>query len=245
MRDRIDYATSIGKSWKEQTPLNPVTLRYGDVPVFLEVAQVIAGYQLQSTVGANFAVGNFTAGVVGPITVVGNASAGGTYTDRPTVVYSPLTGVGFLKSLMTPIPPSAVLSVLQSGYDANRIMRITLTSINDLHNQSYTLKRPAQPGFVRLAQLLRDGQLEGALQIRIGQPNRGGESSVMVFGPSKDPAIAVQGREIRRLLGLREDLHEIMQEFAAVVQAPESDVARGRASPGLVQGGPAGPRARR
>lgn len=260
VRDRIDYATSIGNSWKEQTLLNLVKLRYGDVPIFLEVAQVIAGYQLQSTVGANFAAGNFTAGIVGPVTVVGNAQASGTYTDRPTVVYSPLTGVDFLKSLMTPIPPSAVLSVLQSGYDANQMMRITVSSINGLQNQSYTLRQPAEPEFLRLTQLLRDGQIEGALQIRIGRSRQGSESSVMIFGPSKDPKIAAQGREIRSLLGLRQDLHEIavhyggysgrndeidmltrsmlqiMQEFAAMVQVPESDVTEGRASSGLVHG---------
>lgn len=268
VRDRIDYATSIGNSWKEQTLLNLVKLRYGDVPIFLEVAQVIAGYQLQSTLGASFTAGNFTAGVVGPVTVGGNASASGTYTDRPTVVYSPLTGVDFLRSLMTPIPPTAVLSVLQSGYDANRIMSITLSSINGLHNQSYTLKRSADPEFVRLTQLLRDAQLEGALQIRIGRSKLGGESSVMVFGPSNDPVIAAQGRELRKLLGLRQDLHEIrvyyggysgrndeidmltrsmlqiMQEFAAMVQVPETDVAQGRASPGLVHGKVGGPEGR-
>lgn len=143
------------------------------------------------------------------------ATSIGTYTDRSTVVYSPLTGVGFLKSLMTPISPSAVLPVLQSGYDANQIMRITLSSINGLQNQSYTLGRPAEPEFVRLAQLLRDGQLEGALQIRIGQSRQGGESAVMVFGPSKDPTIAAQGREIRSLLGLRQDLHEIGVHYGA------------------------------
>jgi len=95
--DRIDYATSISNSWKEQTLLNIVKLRYADMPIFLEVAQVIAGYQVQRPIGGSFTDGNFTAGIVGPFTASSTANAAGTYTDRPTVVYQPLTGVDFLK----------------------------------------------------------------------------------------------------------------------------------------------------
>ena len=69
--DRIDYATSIGNSWKEQTLLNIVKLRYSDMPIFLEVAQVIAGYQLQSSFGASFTAGNFNASLIGPFTATG------------------------------------------------------------------------------------------------------------------------------------------------------------------------------
>jgi hypothetical protein len=82
--DRIDYATAIGNSWKEQTLLNIVKLRYGDMPVFLEIAQVVAGYQLQSAIGGSFAAGNFNSSLVGPFTATGNVNAAGTYTDRPT-----------------------------------------------------------------------------------------------------------------------------------------------------------------
>jgi hypothetical protein len=155
--DRIDYGSAIGDSWKQQTLLNIVKLRYADMPIFLEVGQVIAGYQLQSAIGGSFTAGNFTAGIIGPFTATGSANAAGTYTDRPTVIYSPLTGVDFLKRLMTPVPPSSVLFMLQSGYFADRIMPIMLDSINGLNNESNRLRRPADPRFTRLVQLIREG----------------------------------------------------------------------------------------
>jgi len=257
-QDRLDYASAIGNSWKQQTLLNIVKLRYADMPIFLEVAQVIAGYQLQSAIGGSFTAGNFNAALIGPFTASGSANAAGTYTDRPTVIYQPLTGVDFLKRLMTPVPPSSVLFMLQSGYSADRIMPIMLDSINGLNNESNRLRRPADPKFIRLIQLMREGQLAGAIQIRIEQPKGGGESSVLIFGPSKDPQLAARGSELKSILGIKPDLRElrvnyggysgkddeidmmtrsmlqIMLEFAAVVQVPESDVVQGKAAPGLV-----------
>jgi len=42
--DRFDYSSAIADSWKQQTLLNIVKLRYGDMPIFLEIAQVIADW---------------------------------------------------------------------------------------------------------------------------------------------------------------------------------------------------------
>jgi hypothetical protein len=264
-RDRTDYGSSIGNSWKEQTLLNIVKLRYADMPVFLEVAQVIAGYQLQTALGTGFSAGNVTAGLVGPFTASGTLSASGTYTDRPTVVYAPLTGVDFLKRLMTPIPPSSVLFVLQSGYAAARVMPIMLDSVNGLDNGSNRRQRAPDPGFDRLVQLVGEGQRVGSIEMRVEPRKAGAESSVILFPPRDEPAAAERRREIARLLrvrpGLREltvfygaysgkddeidmktrSMLEIMLEFAAAVQVPAEDVASGRASPGAVAAAPQRP----
>jgi hypothetical protein len=259
-RDRIDYVTSIGNSWKQQTLLNIVKLRYGDIPIFLEVSQVIAGYQLQSTVSAGIVAGNppSSNGLVGPFTVTSSAGAIDSYIDRPTIIYAPLTGVDFLKKLMTPIPPSAVLFLLQAGYAADLVLPITLDSINGLTNESKRgMRRAADPRFTQLGALMRDAQLAGAMQVRIDRPTAGGEISVLVFDPSDDPRIRERQRDIRALLGLRSDVRElkvyyggysgkndeigmttrsmlqVMLELAAIARVPASDVDEGRAAAGL------------
>jgi hypothetical protein len=185
--------------------------------------------------------------------------AQGRYTDRPTLIYAPLTGNDFLKKLMTPIPPSAVLFVLQSGYAADLVMPIALDSVNGINNESRRgMKRPADPRFFRLVQLLRDLQLSGTVQVRIERPKDDTEASLIVFGPSTDPEIAAKGREVRDILGLKPDLQElkvfyggysgkddeiamltrsmlqIMLELAAIVHVPASDVAEGRAAAGSI-----------
>src|SRR5436190_19136752 len=84
--DRFDYNTAIAESWKQQTLLNIVKLRYMDLPVFVDVASVVSGYSIQTGVTVN---GTLSSG-----SVPGDfASAGGQaiYTDRPAITYVPAT----------------------------------------------------------------------------------------------------------------------------------------------------------
>ena len=52
-RDRTDYLSSIADSWKEQTLLNVVRLRYGDAPSFLDVSSIIANYAVGGRIHPN------------------------------------------------------------------------------------------------------------------------------------------------------------------------------------------------
>jgi hypothetical protein len=266
-RDRGDYGAAIGDSWKQQTLLNIVKLRYADFPVFLEVGQVIAAYQMQTSVSAGVAAQNYIANAVPVQAAVGGvAGVSGTFIDRPTVMYSPLTGTDFIKKLMSPIPPSAVLFLLQSGYSATLVMQIAVDSINGVVNESRrsAMRRPADPQFARLGQLLYELQLANAFQIRIERGKDHAESAVVTFPPSTPaPALAARIAELRSILRLsgrtrshpvyyggysgagdeiamttRSMLH-IMLELGVLAQVPEGDVASGRAAPGASAGRPA------
>lgn len=267
-RDRADYGAAIGDSWKQQTLLNIVKLRYGDFPVFMEIAQVIAGYQLQTTAAAGFSAQNFiTSSVGGPAAIAGNAGVGATYIDRPTVIYAPLTGNDFIKTLMRPIPPAAVLFLLQSGYPATIVMPIAVDSINGVTNESKRagMTRPGDPEFVRLSLLLFELQRANALQIRIERTKDNAEISIVGFPPTNvAPEVAAKIAEVRRILHLAgngqahrvryggwsgkgdeiaittRSMLQVMVELGVLAQVPQTDITSGKATPGAVSVSPAG-----
>ena len=255
-RDRFEYSCSISESWKRQTLLNIVKLRYLDPPVFVDVGQIVAGYSMETGINASGAFPE-TTGLGGDTATVGGSVR---FTDRPTVTYTPLTGNRFVKMLMTPLPPDAIFFTVQSGYAADAVFFAAVAVMNGLKNQDSTIAgvSPADADFVRALELLRKIQLSGAVGMRVEQDLQKRQTSVITFHSKNiSEQTLTDIRELRSLLRLNPDASElklvfgatssndkelailprsllhIMNTMAAQVDVPAEDIKEGRATPGL------------
>ena len=245
-RDRFDYVATISDSWKRQMLQNLLKVRYNDAPVFLDVTSVVNSYTLDREV----AVGGQLA-PVGRGDTFGAATGNLGYSDRPTITYTPLAGEKFARSLMTPLPVSALLNLVQSGYPADLVLRIGAISIGGLDNAygGRLAGHPGDPRFAELLTALREAQQARVIGVRERSvPER--NAGVLYFRNTNEGAAALAA--IRRLLALDPAVLEydvvygpfatrntqiailsrstlqVMTDFASYVDVSAAEIAEGR-----------------
>jgi len=213
-RDRFDYTAAISDSWKRQMLFNMVKIRYGDAPVFLDVSSVISQYQISGGVNLGATI-NYP-----PSSTSGSLGAAGTYTERPTITYSPIMGDKFARSLMSPVPPPAIFSLIQAGYPVDLVFRLLVQEVNGVRNRfgGEARAQSAEPEFYSLIEKMRKIQLAGAIGMRFKRKEKE-ESTFLVIRGERDPAIEALSTEVRKLLGL--DPHG--KEFNVVYGAVSKD----------------------
>jgi hypothetical protein len=252
--DRFDYSSAIAESWKQQILLNIVKIRYVDLPVFVDVSSVVAGYSLQTGVTMSGVLSSEGA-VQGNY---GSIAGQGIYTDRPTVTYVPMTGEKFLRGLITPIDPRSIFFMLQAGYPADFVLGLTVESLNGLRNRTAAGGRlqEADPGFLRALQLIRELQVDGSIGMRVVEDKSKAMTTVLMFRSDDISAeITAKSAELRRLLRLPEgeyqfllsyspmragaseltvnsrSMLQILQAFASYVEVPVTHLGEQRAPP--------------
>jgi hypothetical protein len=202
-RDRFDYTTAVAESWKRQMLHNIVKIRYGDVPVFLDVTSITNQYSLERELRG-------TLGWASPPSSNRQELAGtGRYYDRPTITYNLLTGEKFARSLMTPIAPATVMALVEGGYPIDLVFRLTVHSVNGVRNQfggsARTLQADAE--FYPLLEKLREIQSSGAVALRVAKLE-GGAAVIMTFRQRDAKDLAQRVVEVRQILGLPEEARE-------------------------------------
>jgi hypothetical protein len=213
-RDRFDYLTALSDSWKSQMLINTVKLRYGDTPVFLDIASIISGYTLEG--GASIS-GQFAPKERGD--TFGAFGISGLFADRPTITYMPLSGERFTRSLLRPIPPPALLALIEAGYPIDLILRVCASSINGIRNRfgGAARARPADPAFYPLLERLRVLQSSGAIDLRV-QKTGDAEGVVMIFRGKLDRALEEDSLFVRRTLGLGPTAREFKVVYGAIAK---------------------------
>jgi hypothetical protein len=255
--DRVAYDDAVASSWKEQTLLNIVKLRYFDTPFFTDVAQIVSGYSVgaQASPTPGFSNGFFPGASFGE-RLVGSLPLQAAWIDRPTISYAPQTRPDFIRNLTIPLPPTVVLYLMQAGYPVDLIFDLTLDAINGIPGRSVSgaQVRPASPEYQRIVQILRKGQLSGSVGMRIEVGKDKTQALVMFFrDPDIDPELAAELDEVRKLLRLdpnQRDVHvvfgatrggpgeitmatrslyRVLTQLAVSVQVPDCHLAEGRA----------------
>jgi len=243
---RFDYSAAIQRSWKEEMLLNVVRRRYLDPPMFMAVQQVITQYSFDRSASVFWE---------GDETLYPGASVAGRWAESPTITYSPMSGERFMRVLLEPIPPAALISLVQGGWPIDTVFSIAVRSLNGLNagSQVPLFKRTGDPQFFEALAVLKDLQSNGGFSMRVEQ-KAGATGVVAVFrGRDLDQATLAAGKQARQLLHLNPEaqeftlaigatqkndteiamltrsLIEILGETSAGVDVPASDEDEGRA----------------
>jgi len=256
-RDRLDYATAIGESWKQMMLLNIVKQRYLDMPVYLDIDSVISSYSLATS-------GNIGTEIFPHAPEDRNSTLGvsRSLTESPTISYAPLTGERLVASLLRPLPPETVFAMIGGGRRADYLLQVTVRSINRLRNGSTMspVAGAADPAFTRVIEAIGRIEQTGALGLAV-DPGKDHPTTFIVFDPTVEAATE-DIQTVKSLLGLdrarnvfrlgtgagggdaialnTRSIQQILGELSTGVRVPEQDIKEERATGrGRMGAGPA------
>ena len=124
--ERTAYNRAITETQEEELLLNLVRARYLRGIAFLQVTSI------SSTVGVEAGIGGSVGSVEATGSVVGVGSLG--FSDRPTVIYQPVTGELFVRQLLTPLSIESLALLIDGGFDTADVFRVFVSSLNGLQN---------------------------------------------------------------------------------------------------------------
>ncbi|HEY1610361.1 MAG TPA: hypothetical protein VGG24_13930 [Paraburkholderia sp.] len=249
--DQVDYARALGDAKKREMLAMIVGLRFGDLPAFIAVTQIIAAYQFGASAGPTMQLGDEK--VAGSF-----ASATGTvsYANHPTFTYAPTTGEAYANAYIRPLPATLVLPLADSGIPIDLLLRLAAQSIGGLQNDT-PLGGPdsdGSPGFFELLRVLRQLQLAGKLTFHYTEDDRHvGHTYLVMGGQSGDDDSESQAdiARVRQLLHLKPGSSQyeigygttagasntvpivtrsilgILSNLGAQIQVPEADIKSG------------------
>ncbi len=214
-RDRFNFNDAGAESTKEQILLNIVRLRYGETLYFVDIGTMVSHYTLGTSGGLSGYNSNMEVwdsptlraiyGMRGePPQKHQTWDANLSYTDSPTISYTPLTGEEFSKRVMAPIPPATIIYLSESGWSIDRLLDCCVQRINDVQNspihESDQSSASKPDRFRRLTELLEKAQDAG--YFRFGIEYDEGQSATYLYVPEVPAEWEPEQKELAQLLGI-------------------------------------------
>lgn len=128
-------------------------------------------------------------------------------------------GEKFARSFMAPIPPPAILSMIQGNLPVDLVLRLCVHSVNGIRNRfgGAARARPAGPEFYPLLERLKRLQASGAIGLRV-QRTKEKEATLMTIRGKLGEATTEDSLAVRKVLGLDPAAQEFSVVYAAVAQ---------------------------
>lgn len=157
---QAEYNEAIQHSSARQMLLNLVRLKYRELPLVLDISSISSQFEIASAAGVsgrlNENVGQGARGISssagfdpdGPTGGLGTSgsrvtgsnpdwldlSASFSYTERPTITYSPLHGGDYVQRMLSPIGVETVVTLCNTGWRIDRVLNLTVQDMNGLDN---------------------------------------------------------------------------------------------------------------
>jgi hypothetical protein len=168
---RLRYNEAVRDTWNEEFLLNIVRLRYLDPIGFDAVSNILSTYTWDTSINETE---QFRTQFVPP--KVSNNSlfqqhtlgASGSAQERPTITFLPLEGAEFTRSMLGPIHVETLINVAETGWDVDRLLRVSVQEMNHVENVKRLIGPLAGPPryeqFNALARQLEEVHRRGLLE---------------------------------------------------------------------------------
>lgn len=214
MRDQFSYNEAIASSSNQQMLLNLIRLRYNESPQFLKVGSVISQYTHSGSLSAGASIKNAS--------IIGGATE---WSISPTITYIPFSGQEFSKNLLTPIRPSILFELMQSGWPIELVLSSTVWSINDLDNDIArpSRRRVADPELIEMFQIWRRLREEGIVGIARRNYEKQNQKYVLFLKPNANKEFKTDIDRFISLLNLDVTKTEFNVRYG-LIQEHEQDI---------------------
>ena len=216
-QDNYRYTDALGAAVKRQMLANVIRMRYGDMPVFVDITSMINQYTLEGQVNLNAPAWDRPSAAGVPI-----VGAAGRWADRPTITYVPVTGEKFIRSLLTPIQPAALLSMVQSGWPIRLVFGMTVRSIDGIANgsRSSLTRQEPDPRFGELLSALGVLQKSTAFGVHIERQGKD-RTAIIVLHRGMGAAEAEARRTVQNILDLESGADELRVTYGTIAVKPD------------------------